>query len=190
MGIVSADSPCQTVDSAALRDLGDVPSLVLGGGGLKGLAHVGVWRVLTEADVRPAGIIGTSIGALVGALAASGTDWQDMWQRALALEKSDIVRVNRRVAPPSGSEAVRGRTCHWWRQRMHHQRFRCFTRRSSWRDVPSWTTEPPTRWRSTVRGNRARPGSSGSTSGRGKQPIASGSWLRESSGCTNASSRS
>ena len=48
--------------------------------------------------MRPAGIIGTSIGALVGALTASGTDWQDMWQRALALEKSDIVRVNRRVA--------------------------------------------------------------------------------------------
>ena len=40
--------------------------LVLGGGGLKGLAHIGAWRALSEAGVRPAGIVGTSIGALVG----------------------------------------------------------------------------------------------------------------------------
>jgi len=92
-----ADYPRHSAASAGLRDLGDAPWLVLGGGGLKGLAHVGVWRALTEAGVRPAGIIGTSIGALVGALAASGMTWQEMQERALALEKSDIVRVNRRV---------------------------------------------------------------------------------------------
>jgi NTE family protein len=45
-------------------DLGDRPWLVLGGGGLKGLAHLGAWRVLAEAGFRPAGILGTSIGAL------------------------------------------------------------------------------------------------------------------------------
>jgi predicted acylesterase/phospholipase RssA len=72
--------------------------LVLGGGGLKELVHVGVRRALVEAGVRPAGIIGTSIGALVGALAAGGMTWQEMKEHALALEKSDIVRVNRRVA--------------------------------------------------------------------------------------------
>jgi len=71
--------------------------LVLGGGGLKGLAHVGVWRALEEAGVRPAGIVGTSIGALVGALAASGMSAADMRDRALALKRRDIVRVNRRA---------------------------------------------------------------------------------------------
>lgn len=85
-------------DSVRLEDLGDTPWVVLGGGGLKGLAHVGAWRALTEAGVQPAGIVGTSIGALVGALAASGMSWQEMREHALALEKTDIVRVNRRVA--------------------------------------------------------------------------------------------
>lgn len=98
MGIDSADSTRQTANSVALEDLGDTPWLVLGGGGLKGLAHVGAWRALEEAGVRPAGIVGTSIGALVGALAASGMSWQEMRKHALAIEKSDIVRVNRRVA--------------------------------------------------------------------------------------------
>jgi predicted acylesterase/phospholipase RssA len=93
-----ADYPRHSGDSAGLPDLGDAPWLVLGGGGLKELVHVGVRRALVEAGVRPAGIIGTSIGALVGALAAGGMTWQEMKEHALALEKSDIVRVNRRVA--------------------------------------------------------------------------------------------
>lgn len=98
MGVDSADSPPHTVDSVGLQELGDGAWLVLGGGGLKGLAHVGVWQALTEAGVRPTGIVGTSIGALVGALAASGMTWQEMRKHALALEKPDIVRLNRRVA--------------------------------------------------------------------------------------------
>ena len=81
-----------------MEDLCDTPWVVLGGGGLKGLVHVGAWRALTEAGVQPAGIVGTSIGALVGALAASGMTWQEMREHALALKKTDIVRVNRRVA--------------------------------------------------------------------------------------------
>ena len=98
MGIDSADSTLHTGDSVRLEDLCDTPWVVLGGGGLKGLAHVGAWRALTEAGVQPAGIVGTSIGALVGALAASGMTWQEMRKHALALKKTDIVRVNRRVA--------------------------------------------------------------------------------------------
>jgi len=70
---------------------------VLGGGGLKGLAHVGAWAALVERGVRPQGIVGTSIGALIGALAASGMSPQEMRARALALERKDIVRVNRRA---------------------------------------------------------------------------------------------
>jgi NTE family protein len=70
---------------------------VLGGGGLKGLAHVGAWRALTEAGVEVQGVVGTSIGALVGALIAAGTSWQDLYQLADELHRRDIVRVNRRV---------------------------------------------------------------------------------------------
>jgi NTE family protein len=73
------------------------PWLVLGGGGLKGLAHIGAWEALDEAGIRPSGIVGTSIGALIGALASSGMPPAEMRARAAALERGDIVRVNRRA---------------------------------------------------------------------------------------------
>ena len=46
--------------------------LVLSGGGAKGLAHVAVLKVIEEAGVRVDYISGTSMGAIVGALYASG----------------------------------------------------------------------------------------------------------------------
>lgn len=45
-------------------------NLVLGGGGAKGFVHVGVLRELTELGHEIEAIVGTSIGALVGALFA------------------------------------------------------------------------------------------------------------------------
>lgn len=46
--------------------------LVLSGGGAKGLAHIGVLKVLEDAGVRIDYIGGTSMGAIVGGLYASG----------------------------------------------------------------------------------------------------------------------
>lgn len=46
--------------------------LVLSGGGAKGLAHVGVLKVLEELGIRPDYIGGTSMGSLVGGLYAIG----------------------------------------------------------------------------------------------------------------------
>ncbi|MDB4950085.1 MAG: Patatin [Gemmatimonadetes bacterium] len=70
--------------------------LVLGGGGMKGLAHIGVWKALEERGVKPDAIMGTSIGALIGACLAGGMGWKDLAQLALALRKEDIVEINRR----------------------------------------------------------------------------------------------
>lgn len=89
-----------------LGSLGDRVWLVLGGGGLKGLAHIGVWRALDEAGIRVAGIVGTSIGSLVGALAASGAGWRDMRALARSLRRADIVRVNRRAILVNGIRQV------------------------------------------------------------------------------------
>jgi NTE family protein len=61
---------------------------------------------LDEAGVRPVGIIGTSIGALIGALASSGMPVAEMRRRALALERADIVRVNRRAVWINGVRQV------------------------------------------------------------------------------------
>lgn len=46
--------------------------LVLSGGGAKGLAHIGVLKVLEEAGVKVDYIGGTSMGAIIGGLYASG----------------------------------------------------------------------------------------------------------------------
>jgi NTE family protein len=69
----------------------------MGGGGLKGLAHVGAWQAVEEGGVRPAGIVGCSIGALVGACVAGGMGWEELVPLAFSLRKSDIVRINRRA---------------------------------------------------------------------------------------------
>ncbi len=46
--------------------------LALSGGGSRGLAHIGVLEVLEENNIPVAGIVGTSIGAIIGGLYASG----------------------------------------------------------------------------------------------------------------------
>lgn len=52
--------------------------LVLSGGGAKGLAHIGALKVLDEAGIQVDYIGGTSMGAIVGALYASGYSAQEL----------------------------------------------------------------------------------------------------------------
>jgi len=51
-----------------------------GGGGAKGIAEIGVLRVLEEAGIRPDYITGTSIGSIVGGLYAIGYSVEDLEQ--------------------------------------------------------------------------------------------------------------
>ncbi len=76
--------------------------LVLGGGGVKGITHVGAWRALKEAGIEVTEIVGTSIGALVGASIASGASVELLQERARALTKRDIVDINRWALLPNG----------------------------------------------------------------------------------------
>ncbi len=76
--------------------------LVLGGGGVKGTAHAGAWRALREAGVEVAEIVGTSIGALVGASIAGGAEFGELEEQARALAKKDIVDINRWALLPMG----------------------------------------------------------------------------------------
>ncbi|HQL00919.1 MAG TPA: patatin-like phospholipase family protein, partial [Smithellaceae bacterium] len=52
--------------------------LVLGGGGARGAAHVGVLRVLEEMKIPISCIAGTSIGSIVGCLYAAGLSPDDI----------------------------------------------------------------------------------------------------------------
>ncbi|WP_281745047.1 patatin-like phospholipase family protein [Thermanaerovibrio acidaminovorans] len=64
--------------SAIMGSQGDGVVLVLSGGGTKGLAHIGVLKVLEEAGVRIDGIVGTSMGAIIGGLYACGYSAHDL----------------------------------------------------------------------------------------------------------------
>jgi NTE family protein len=78
-------------------DLGAEPWLVLGGGGLRGLAHLGAWRALRDVGFRPYGILGTSIGALVGACLAGERALDELEALALQLTRDDVARMPKRV---------------------------------------------------------------------------------------------
>jgi NTE family protein len=69
-------------------------ALVLGGGGVKGFAHIGVIRALEERGIRPAVYAGTSIGALVAAAAVRGMSADEMTRRAAPLRRRDLFRIN------------------------------------------------------------------------------------------------
>lgn len=70
-------------------------ALVLGGGGLKGFAHVGVLRALAELDIKPSVYAGTSIGSLICAAAVSGMPIEEMAEHARKLRRRDLFRLNR-----------------------------------------------------------------------------------------------
>ena len=70
-------------------------SVVLGGGGLKGFAHIGVLRALDEIGLQPSVWAGTSIGALIAAARVGGMSVNEMEERAIALRRRDLFRLNR-----------------------------------------------------------------------------------------------
>jgi predicted acylesterase/phospholipase RssA/CRP-like cAMP-binding protein len=70
--------------------------LVLGGGGPRGFAHLGVIRALEEAGVPIDVVGGTSIGAIMGAVCALGLDDRERVERAVV-----TTRNNRRLVTPT-----------------------------------------------------------------------------------------
>ena len=76
--------------------------LVLEGGGAKGSYHAGAYRALVENDIIPDAVVGTSIGALNGALIAQG-DWKvmvDLWSdmslsKILDIDQKQIDRLKK-----------------------------------------------------------------------------------------------
>jgi NTE family protein len=69
-------------------------ALALGAGGARGLAHIAILQALDELGVRPKAIAGSSIGALVGALYASGMSGKAIRRHALdlALNRAEVFR--------------------------------------------------------------------------------------------------
>jgi NTE family protein len=71
-------------------------SVVLSGGGLKGLAHIGVFRALEESGLIPDLVVGSSMGSLIAAAWASGMSAAEMETRALKVERRHVFKVAHR----------------------------------------------------------------------------------------------
>ena len=66
--------------------------LVLGGGGARGLAHIGVLKVLEKEKISPDIIVGTSIGSIVGGALASGMKAEELEKKVVSFLKSDLFK--------------------------------------------------------------------------------------------------
>src|SRR4029078_11646962 len=69
-------------------------ALVLGGGGMKGFAHIGVMKALEERGIVPTTYAGTSIGAMLAAARVGGMTPDELAARARAVRRRDSFRIN------------------------------------------------------------------------------------------------
>lgn len=76
--------------------------LALGSGAARGLAHIGVLKVLEEACIPVDIISGTSMGAFIGAMYAAGVPVTQMEQVALEIDWRSMARLLDPVMPISG----------------------------------------------------------------------------------------
>lgn len=76
-------------------------ALVLSGGGAKGLAHIGVLRALDSLGVRPDIVVGTSMGAIIGGLYASGYTAREIDSLARNLPLTRLFRTYEPRIPAS-----------------------------------------------------------------------------------------
>ncbi len=65
-------------------------ALALGGGGTRGAFAAGVWQALKELGIEISAIVGTSIGAVNGAVFAAGTEPKELWENINARDVIDI----------------------------------------------------------------------------------------------------
>ncbi len=68
--------------------------LVLGGGGARGFAHVGVLKALREANVPIDMVVGTSMGAIIGSLYCSGVELEEIEKIATYIKWDDISNLS------------------------------------------------------------------------------------------------
>lgn len=115
-----------------------VVALVLGGGGTRGFAHVGVIQALEKNGIRPDMVVGTSVGAMVGALYASGKTADELKQLAITLNEKDIIELS-----PSKQGLIDGtRLRRYVNQQVNHRPIGSFAMRYAAvaTELPSKTT--------------------------------------------------
>ena len=90
LSISACQSLPQVTETVASIENQPKVALVLGGGGAKGFAHIGVIKALEENGITPTLVVGTSVGSLVGSLYASGYNAKQLEQLALNTSDSEL----------------------------------------------------------------------------------------------------
>ncbi|HEY1024764.1 MAG TPA: patatin-like phospholipase family protein [Sphingobacteriaceae bacterium] len=93
--------------------------VVLSGGGVRGVAHLGVLKALSEAGIKFCRITGTSAGAIVGSLFAEGHDPFDIFQIFL---KTRLLRFMRPALGAGGLLSLQN-TTNLFREYLPHNSF-------------------------------------------------------------------
>ena len=98
---------------------GDRVVLALGGGAARGMAHIGVCRVLEQEGIVLAGVAGTSIGAAVGGIVAAG-ELDACEARMREMTRKRVITLLDPIIPRSGlfagTRISQGRSANitWW----------------------------------------------------------------------------
>ncbi|TCS41313.1 patatin-like phospholipase family protein [Reinekea marinisedimentorum] len=71
--------------------------LVLGGGGAKGVYHIGVWQALQELQIPVNAFIGNSIGAIISAFLSQGAE-EELLHIARSINIKSLIRLSKEEA--------------------------------------------------------------------------------------------
>lgn len=92
-------------------------ALVLGSGGPRGFAHIGVLKVLEENGIKADVVVGTSVGAMVGALHAAGRSAAELEREAHSVSLLDFFEIGMIKGGPASGAA----TQKWVNERVGHR---------------------------------------------------------------------
>ena len=92
LGLFGCDKATKTpTQTTIIKAREPVIAIALGGGGAKGFAHIGILKVLKQHNIPIKVVAGTSAGAIVGSLYASGMSPDRLELEAEILGKTDLV---------------------------------------------------------------------------------------------------
>ena len=94
LGLLSACTMFAPVPPAPVETKPPKIALVLGGGAVRGFAHIGVLKMLQAQGITPDIVIGTSAGSVAGALYAAGNSGFDLQRIAFDLDKATVADVS------------------------------------------------------------------------------------------------
>ena len=94
LGLLSACTTPAPAPSTPAQTKAPKIALVLGGGAVRGFAHIGVLKTLQAQGIVPDIVIGTSAGSVAGALYAAGNSGFDLQRIAFDLDKATVADVS------------------------------------------------------------------------------------------------